>query len=451
MKIKLYRSATVGIISNNAKILVDPWLIDGEYYGSWSHYPFFDFEKKIEEINSYDCIYISHIHPDHCSKKTLEKINKDIPIYIHKFHQKFLRFNLERMGFKVLELEHGKRTKIKNNLHINIFAADNCDPELCYKFSGCAKLEENDGGSQQIDTLSVIDDGKATILNTNDCPLELAKSNFKKIKDNYDKIDVLLTAYCGAGPYPQCLENLSDNQKIIEGNKKKTFFLDQACGFINEINPRYFMPFAGTYTLTGKLSNLNKFKGVPSIDTAYDYIEKFLNLKNKRYIQPIKINNDEIFDISIGEQSNDFKIFDEVKFQNYLENILYKKKLDYEDDTNVNFEELYELSKKASQRFYDKKFQLNNKIDTNIYLDLGAHLIKIDNQKNNIDLIKKHSSLNNEKYIKYTVDLKLLKKLLLGPKFAHWNNAEIGSHIKFYRNPNIFERNIYENMNYFHG
>ena len=112
---------------------------------------------------------------------------------------------------------------------------------------------------------------------------------------------------------------------------------------------------------------------------------------------------------------------------------------------------MYELSKKASQRFYDKKFQLNNKIDTNIYLDLGTHLIKIDNQKNNIDLIKKQSSLNNEKYIKYTVDLKLLKKLLLGPKFAHWNNAEIGSHIKFYRNPNIFERNIYENMNYFHG
>ena len=66
-------------------------------------------------------------------------------------------------------------------------------------------------------------------------------------------------------------------------------------------------------------------------------------------------------------------------------------------------------------------------------------------------LYKLYKIQNNEKYIKYTVDLKLLKKLWLGPKFAHWNNAEIGSHIKFYRNPNIFERNIYENMNYFHG
>ena len=45
MKIHLYRSATVGIISNNFKLLQDPWLTDGEYYGSWSQYPKFDIKK----------------------------------------------------------------------------------------------------------------------------------------------------------------------------------------------------------------------------------------------------------------------------------------------------------------------------------------------------------------------------------------------------------------------
>ena len=40
MKIKLYRSATVGIHFKDFKILMDPWLTDGEYYGSWSHYPY---------------------------------------------------------------------------------------------------------------------------------------------------------------------------------------------------------------------------------------------------------------------------------------------------------------------------------------------------------------------------------------------------------------------------
>ena len=82
MKIKLYRSATVGIISDNYKLLTDPWLTVGEYYGSWSHYPYFDLDKNLNEINSYNGIYVSHIHPDHCSEKTLSKIKK---IYLYLF------------------------------------------------------------------------------------------------------------------------------------------------------------------------------------------------------------------------------------------------------------------------------------------------------------------------------------------------------------------------------
>jgi len=40
--------------------------------------------------------------------------------------------------------------------------------------------------------------------------------------------------------------------------------------------------------------------------------------------------------------------------------------------------------------------------------------------------------------------------LLMGPRYAHWNNAEIGSHLNFYRKPDTFERNVHGSMNYFH-
>ena len=84
MKIKLYRSATVGINLSGYKLLMDPWLTDGEYYGSWSHYPYYDLDKNINEINSYNAIYISHIHPDHCSDNTLKKLAKTFQfIFIH--------------------------------------------------------------------------------------------------------------------------------------------------------------------------------------------------------------------------------------------------------------------------------------------------------------------------------------------------------------------------------
>ena len=279
MKIKLFRSATVGIILENYKILMDPWLTDGEYYGSWSHFPKFDLEKNLDEINSYNAIYISHIHPDHCSDETLKKIKKDIPVYIHSFHSKFLKFKIERAGFNVIELENNIRTEIAKNTFINVIAADNCDPKLCFKFTGCADFTAN-GQSQQIDTLSVIDDGKNSIMNINDCPYELATSTFKSLKKKYDKIDILLTGYGGAGPYPQCFDNLNMDEKQVAAKKKERQFLDQALNFIDDLKPNYYLPFAGTYTLSGKLSKLQDLRGVSSVNNAYEYIDN--KIKDKK-------------------------------------------------------------------------------------------------------------------------------------------------------------------------
>ena len=39
MKVKYINSATVVIESEGIKVLCDPWLVDGAYYGSWCHYP----------------------------------------------------------------------------------------------------------------------------------------------------------------------------------------------------------------------------------------------------------------------------------------------------------------------------------------------------------------------------------------------------------------------------
>ena len=60
------------------------------------------------------------------------------------------------------------------------------------------------------------------------------------------------------------------------------------------------------------------------------------------------------------------------------------------------------------------------------------------------------SKLKKDNFISFKVDPRLLKELLLGPRYAHWNNAEIGCHIKFNRKPDIYERGIHFCMNYFH-
>lgn len=452
MDIKLYRSSTLGIRNDNFKLLTDPWLTDGEYYGSWSHYPYYDLSSNIEELNSHDAIYISHIHPDHCSIDTLKRINKNIPVYISSYHSKFLKIKIERLGFKVFELENGVRKKIGNNFYLTIYPADNCDPNLCFKFNGCAKLDDTVKGSQQIDSLSVIDNGKFVLLNVNDCPFELAKHVIKeKVLNEFNKIDVLFTGYGGAGPYPQCFDNLSDEAKIKESKKKEINFLNQAVNFIELTQPDYYLPFAGTYVLSGKLNILQNLRGVPSIDQAYKYLEtqvKCLDLKKKT--KPIMLNTDKSFNLIKKKYSSEYSKLDNNIFTKYQKEYLCNLKLDYEKDNSVSETELFQNASEAMNNYIQKKNELNMDIKSDVYLKLFKRFIKIPFNKDKIDIVDKTQIDKSKNYVVYDLDPKLLNRILMGPKYAHWNNAEIGSHINFFRSPNVFERNVYYSMNFFH-
>ena len=208
MKIKYLSSASVLIQDEDTSLLTDPWFVDGEFYGSWCNYP--PCTVKFDELEKIDGIYISHIHPDHFSVKTLKKMNKNIPIFIHKFHADFLKKAIEQLGFSVVEVDHDKRVNIKNNLNIRILAADNCDPSLCLKYFGCG-IAEKTFGSTTIDTLCAIDNNDQVIINTNDCPFQIAQTSALKVKNYFKKINFLLFGYSSATAYPQCFE-LSDTE-----------------------------------------------------------------------------------------------------------------------------------------------------------------------------------------------------------------------------------------------
>lgn len=447
MKIKLYRSSTVGLIFDNFKILTDPWLVDGEYFGAWSHYPKFDYKKYADEINSYNAIYISHIHPDHCSGATLKKINKKIPVFIHNYHSKFLKRKIENLGFSVKELNNNEKYYLNDEININIIAADNCDPRMCYKFFGCGIKNKDIPGSQQIDSMSVIENKKYKILNVNDCPIELAKKSLDIVKKKYQNIDVILTGYSGAGPYPQCFDNLNYSKKKIEAKKKEINFLNKAKNYIKIIKPKYYLPFAGTYSLSGKLAKLQKLRGVPTLDYTYKYLKK--RCQNSK---PIMLNYDCIFDLHNEIYSKKYKKINVKTANKYSKDILSKKKLDYESDTILPKIQLINLINHAFKNFMIKKKKLNFKLKTNIIVKTDKIKFMINNLDNQTSLeFLKKSNKNIKRFVCFKLDHRLLQRLLKGPRYAHWNNAEIGSHIKFQRKPNIYERNIYESMCYFHN
>jgi UDP-MurNAc hydroxylase len=447
MKLTYLKSASVVIEHNGIKILCDPWLVDGEYYGSWYHYPPVNF--KIQNYDDVDYIYISHIHLDHFSPKTLKQMNKKIPIIILKYIDKFLKNNLERLGFKVIELEHNLRTPLKGNLHIRILAADYCNPELCGIQTGCSIIEKKYGATH-IDSMCVIDNDEKVIVNTNDCPFELAKTSASDIMKNYKKIDLLLVGYAGAGPYPQCFEMLNKSEKNIAAEKKKKQFFKQAEDYINLLNPKYFMPFAGRYTLAGKLSSLNNIRGVPEIEEAFDFFNTKSDIDKKKS-KCFLLNSEKSFDLNLEYFSDPYIPIDINEKNKYVNQHMSIQKFDYENEFVEN-EELEMMISLAYQRFERKRKEINFKSKCQVLLpilDNKCVIISLNGEGYRICLENEIPQIDY--YVKFTVDPRLLKWILKGPKFAHWNNAEVGSHIKFDRHPNIFERGVYHCMGYFHS
>ena len=445
MKITHLASATSIIESEDVKILMDPWLEDGEYYGSWYHYPKIDKEKlNLDDVTH---IYVSHIHPDHFSIKTFQSLNKNIPVYIHKYDAKFLKMNLERLGFKVFELDNGYQNHITDKVSITIFAADNCNPELCSKFLGCAPMETK-YGSTQIDSLAVISDGKHNLLNLNDCPYELSDSAIKEVLKKFKHIDFLLVGYCGAGPYPQCFE-MDQKSKVKAAKEKKLHFLNLGLKFIKKIKPKYYMPFAGTYILSGSLSHLNHYRGIPELHEALDYyISKTKSLKSKG----ILLNQSESFDLKTGVQSNLYKKVDPKKREKYIVKALKVVKFRYQNEEIKSEEEIINLIPKAFERFKDKKRKIGFNSNTNLLISISKNsdlLITLDNNPK-YEIVQSNLYKKMSEFVKVSLDNRLLFNLLNGPKFAHWNNAEVGSHLTFLRSPNKFERGLYHCLYFLH-
>ena len=92
--------------------------------------------------------------------------------------------------------------------------------------------------------------------------------------------------------------------------------------------------------------------------------------------------------------------------------------------------------------------------DTKLFIDLpenkkllltinGNGFIILDNNEFNSDTL--------DNFILMSIDFRLLYLLLMGPRFAHWDNADHGSHIQYYKKPNIYEKGIYHLICYFHS
>ena len=242
--VKYINSACVITSTPDITILHDPWFTDGIYDGSWFSFP--QVTDPIETIGDTDCIFISHIHPDH-------------------YDINFLRDYFKRFGSKeVLIAEHTPNHLGKKML------ADGIEPTIVRGLINFGNTEVQivphvTESITDIDSAIIIkyksENKIHCVINTNDIQSDLQFS--RKLKNLAINVDILLCGYSGASSYPQTYFDLSDPTLIIEAENKKKFHLNKYLNHVNEINAKVNIPFAGKYVLGGKLCDLNALRGIP--------------------------------------------------------------------------------------------------------------------------------------------------------------------------------------------
>jgi UDP-MurNAc hydroxylase len=447
MKITFIKSSTVIIESGGVKVLCDPWMTDGIYYGSWYHYPPMEF--KPSDYFDVDYIYISHIHPDHMDKYTLEQFPKTIPILIHDYQEKYLYQLIKSLGFEqVIEVAHKSAYKLSDDFSIEILAADNCDPAACAKFFGC-RMSKPYMKTLQIDSLAAFHGEGYTVVNTNDCQYELAHKVCDYLVDKYKKIDMVMVGYSSATAYPQCFESLSTERKVSEKYRIRDQFLHKAVSYVKHLKAPYFLPFAGQYVLGGKLHNLNKYRSPPYVEELprlFPPILKELSVDATM----LRLNSGAYFDLASKNVSAPFVNDDPVERQNYLDNVISKNKFLYDTVYYIPPKDRVDLFDQLAVS-YDKMLHFQNEYgyhsDWNVYIDAGMDfLYRIPFNGQGISRVK-HGS-EELPFVRIKLDYCLLKMIL--EKKAHWNNAEIGSHLIFYRDPEQYEVGVFRFLSFLH-
>ena len=493
MRVQYISSATVVVEHAGKRVLCDPWLTDGIYYGSWFHYPPLTYTP--EDFADVDGIYISHIHPDHLDPATLERLPRHIPIFIHDYAEKFVHRVLTKIGFQeIREAPHRGVLEIAPDFTLEILAADNCDPGVCGKFFGCAPTQ-SPNRSSQIDTLAVFHGGGKTVVNVNDCPQVMAGAACQQIVERYGAVDFLMVGYAGAGPYPQCFDNLDAEAKRERGEAKRKQFLHQAAMYLKHLRPASFLPFAGQYTLGGRLSALNPFRGVPELEELPDLFAPLL-AEHDLSAQMVLLNSGEWFNVSSQFASAPFSAPDPLRRAEYVRDVLAHKRYPYEirkDEIRENKIRGHEIQKEEAQgdevrqeiregtrkeasgeaqdapprglpseepnvmprlqqaqarmlRYQDT--QGGYRSDWKLYLDTGQerlYCVPFDG----CPVTESLRGLEEEPFVRITLDHALLEMIL--DRKAHWNNLEIGSHLRFCRQPDVFERAVYHFLCYFHA
>ena len=447
MQLEWFRSATVGLTSpSGVTVLCDPWITDGAFIGSWFHWPpleGLEFDELV--ARRWDFVYISHLHADHFDRRLVAEIARRQPwskAIVADFSHPWLRGAVERCGFtgnRLLVASDQERLSL-GDLEVTVRTADACDPTVCGTSTPCSPLLD---WNRAIDSVALFESGGVRVLHANDA---LAVASSAEVLRSLGRVDVLLGHYGGAGPFPQAFPDVVD--KPAHARRLAYQFLHRLAAAAELVGARYVMPFAGQYQLGGHLASLNANRSVVPLDEAVSWLEEHCSA-TAISLQPFR-------QVSLrdGELGTEWVEPSDDVLSDYLVQIErfhypYERENESWPDAHAELSRAFE----RVARLHDERVRSGLKMDpVSVQIvadpalaivaaggsDLSEHALTLDfgadRLEGGVDCEPRSESLT-----RISVDPRLLRRLLVrSPEYRgftqmHWNQAEIGSHLRWRR------------------
>jgi UDP-MurNAc hydroxylase len=124
VRVTYFGQACTLIEVGGRKILTDPWLTEGAYFGTWFHTHLLadagvspdTFPKDI------DYIFLAHEHEDHVDPERLRHFPPNVPVLICKFPTPRFRHYLESLGLRnIREIASSQETNLASGVSVTIF------------------------------------------------------------------------------------------------------------------------------------------------------------------------------------------------------------------------------------------------------------------------------------------------------------------------------------------
>ena len=402
-KLSIVGNAALLIEWNSFSILFDPWIEGPAVFGSWATYP--PSNVQVRDLPKIDAIMISHEHSDHFHEYTLDKFDRNIPIFVPDLDDARLEKRLRKMGFtNITSLISGKSSQLTDKIKVTSFSS----------------------GSVWNDSIFFLQLGGFSILNVND-----AGFNWR-IKKLINSIDLLCIQFSPASGYPATWDHIDKNSKVEMTKKRNEGMLKMIRQITEMMKPKYINPFANFNQLY--LPEHKEYVQVQQKNTPKSVINFLQDL-------PVKV-----LDIFPGESWDGQKnIYKRVKNREqffekeHVENFINNQNLEENKKFIPNG---FELS------FIELKKYFSEFEDSEIVKEIGDYNLEIliEDDKSKIDIIVsfKNGKISCEQKDTFLDKIHMFMKCpgsivqKIIREDLSWDELQSGYWCKFHRDPDIY-------------